>query len=145
MKNALGKLIVSVLICTLVTSVILGISTYRNKVYGGNPLWAIYISFVYILIYSWWVFYVPAILSFQITVNYTKSRTYFYYMILGIFWSGVWCAVYLWLQPAFIEASWASLSKKDTCNTLLLFTTVGAVYGLTYRKWLVRKPDSSTV
>lgn len=137
MKNILVKVTVSVLICTLITSIILGISTYKNKIYGGNPLWAIYIVFVYILIYSWWVFYLPAILSFQLTIRYKQSRSYLYNMALGIFWSGIWSALYLRYQPTFFEVSWSVLSNENIWTTFLMFTTIGAIYGLVYRKWLI--------
>ncbi|SFD80187.1 hypothetical protein [Spirosoma endophyticum] len=145
LRKPLIRGLLSLLICALINGIILGIFTVVHKLPNHNYLWASYVGFISILIYGWWLYYLPALLAFFVSIRFIHSVKFIYYMSLGATWGGLWSAFFLLLQPRLPRLVWYSMPTPNEWFTIPTYVLVGAIYGFVYRKWLMEKSSLKTL
>ena len=92
-KNPFLKVIVTILACAFVHAVVAGVSSKNSPILTEpdgrytfkDYLFAVYTTFVYIIIFGYWLLYLPGMIIFQIIVTYIRKSIYLHHTAIGAF------------------------------------------------------------
>lgn len=143
MKRKLTLCVVSLLLCSLLGALIMGLSSDYFKVYNienGQYTIRTYVKSVivvwtYILAGGYWLLYIPFLILFWRITEALPVRSYVTYGLVGGLIGFAGCCLYLLWQGDLTKHSLLSLPTKEVLVTAPTYSIVGAVYGIIYRRW----------
>ena len=157
MKFSWLTFILSLLVCLLITAFFLVIIAYSKEQlandalsvadrqqYQRNGIETSFTSWLktgvillfYLIFYGYWLLVIPGLVIFWTIVQRKPEPTNRFCLLLGL-GVGLISSIVIYGLSIVLPPWSISPAKSSDWITLLMYGTVGAVYGLFYRKWLI--------
>ena len=143
MKRKLTLGAISLLLCSLLGALLIGLSSEYFKVYNiengqytiRTYVKSVIVIWIYILVGGYWLLYIPFLMLFWRILEAFPVKSHLIYGLLGGLIGFVGCCIYLLWQGDLTALTLVSFPTKEVLVTAPTYGVVGAIYGIAYRQW----------